>query len=259
MKQTTLRWSGAALLTVSAAAFGASIWTMSNRLEALRAAEPLAQNYFIPLGGADFEYLGRSVEIETDVNATPPVIVVQYGEAVETLPVVGRDIPELGELDRHTDWMRVLLLAGEAGDQADQFELLREQAPGSRLVVVARGGAPGFDPETWGSAHYKDWVYVLLVLEPDGAITRLERTYRELARTPYSWEFTCAMTVTPSLHTPAMRSSSPIAYPNYGPVQEAINSMGWSWPVAGVSMLTGVVGALMFAASYVSRKPDDFS
>lgn len=257
MKQSTLRWTGAAVMAVSAAAFGAAMWGMSQRLDELRIDAPLDQNYFIPLGEASFTYLGRDVEIETKSEEPRAVIVVRYGDSRETLPVVGRDLPELGGLDRHTDWMRVLLLAGEQGRAADRNALLREAAPGSRLVVVARGGAPGFDPETWGSAHYKDWVYTFVIFEPNGELSRFERTYRKLAREPHSWEFTCAMTVTPSLHTPAMRSSSPISYPNYGPVREAIDSMGWTWPVAGVSVLTGVVGVMMFAGSFVSRRFDD--
>lgn len=256
MKRKNLRWSGAALLAASVAVFGGTVWEMSARLDSLRIRAPLDQHYFIPLGEASFTYLGREVRVETRSEARPPVIDVRYGEERETLPIVGRDIPELGGLERHTDWMRVLLLAGEQGREADRNALLEETAPGSRLVVVARGGAPGFDPETWGSAHYKDWVYTFLVFEPHGELTRIERTYRELAKEPHSWEFTCAMTVTPSLHTPAMRSSSPISYPNYGPVRQAIDAMGWTWPVAGVSVLTGVIGAMMFAGSYVTRRFD---
>ena len=253
MTQMQYRLIGGAILAVSLCAFGGSMWGMSQRLDEFRTDEPLDPNYFIPLGEEAFPYLRRDVVIETRPDAAPPVVSISYGDETEVIPIVGRDVPELGGLDRHLDWLRVLLLAGEQGKQANRNRLLEEPAPGSQLVVVARGGAPGFDPETWGTAHYKDWVYTFLVLEPDGSITRFNKTYRELSKSPHTWEFATAMTVTPSLHTPAMRSSSPISYPNYSPVRDAFGSMGWTWPVAGFSMLGCVIGTMVFAGSFVSR------
>ena len=70
---------------------------------------------------------------------------------------------------------------------------------------------------------------------------------------PDSWQFAAAMQVTPSLHTPAARSASPMSYPNFVNVREALAAMGWTWPVAGVSILTLIIGGLMLAASFVKR------
>lgn len=256
MNRKTLRWSGAALAVLSAAVFGAAVWEMSDRLQERREIDPVELHYFITLAADEFEYLGRPVRIKTIAADRGGEVSVTYGDATSSFPIVGRDVPELGEITRHNDWLRVLLLAGEAGNRADQHALMKETAPGSALVLVSRAAAPGLDPDTWGSANYKDWVYQFIIFEPDGTLTRFTRTYRELAADPHSWEFAAAMNVTPSLHTPAMRSSSPMAYPNYGPVRDSINAMGWTWPAAGVSVLTLLIGLMMFGGSYVKRRPN---
>lgn len=255
MKIPRMRAIGVGVLVTCSLIFGGAVWGMATRLVRLRERDPITLHYFIPLEAPDFDYLGRPVRIETVAPASGPAVLVHYGDAVERLPVLGRDVPGLGPLERHQDWLRALLLAGDDGERADPMLLLREGGPGSRLVVVARGSAPGYEADTWGEAYYKDWVYTFLVFEKGGGFTRFDRTYRELARDPHSWEFGAAMNVTPALHTPAMRSSSPIAYPNYGPVRVAMGSMGWTWPVAGFAALGAVAGMLMVGASFVSRDP----
>lgn len=245
------------LLITSSLAFGASVWRMSERLEAYRATDPVELHYFIQVESASFDYLGATVRIDTVDRNGRAMVAAAFGNVTEYLSVLGKDIPGLGPLDRHRDWLRLLLLAGTGGEFADPAELLARGGEGSKLVLVARGGAPGLDPGTWGSAHYKDWVYDFIVFEPTGNLTRFSRTYRELSQIQHSWEFAAAMNVTPSLHTPAMRSSSPISYPNYGPVRNALNSMGWTWPVAGVSVLAGTAGLMLFGASFVKSGSRD--
>jgi hypothetical protein len=252
MSKLSLRWVGVALALSGTAAFGLSVWDMSQKLGEFYKQDPVVLHYFIDVPKID-QYLGRPLSFDTIETPSGPQFMVRYGESTEKLPVMGKDIPELGTIRRHEDWLRLLLLAGDAGKDADPYALIEHVAPGSKLVLVARSAAPGYDPETWGAALYKDWVYAFLVFEPDGSIMRFDRTYRELANDSRSWEFVAAMNVTPSLHTPALKSSSPISYPNYRPVRKAMDVMGWTWPVSGVSMLVMIGGVVLFGASFVSR------
>lgn len=255
MKPKILRVAGLAAVVGGLSLFAAAGWAMAQRLGALREQDPIKLHFFIPIDADRFPHLGREVSIDTLDTPGGPIVEVRWGDSVERLPVAGRDVPGLGPIVRHNDWLRVMLLAGDADrSTADPLSLLADGGSGSRLVVAARAGAPGLDPETWGSAHYKDWVYTILTFDPAGGIERSERTYRELSREPHSWEFAAAMNVTPALHTPAMRSSSPMSYPNYAPVRSAMNSMGWTWPAAGVSVLALAAGAMMLGASFVSRR-----
>ena len=247
---------GVALLVISSGVFVASVWSMSQKLVAFRKQDPIALHYFIPLDAAEFDYLGEPVRFETTQRSGLPVVVAHYEGESQIVEVVGQDVPGLGPLARHQDWMRVLLLAGDAGKTADPKTILRDGdgGAGAKLVMVSRGGSPGFDTQTWGSARYKEWVYEFIVFEPGAGMKRFSKTYRELSQAPHSWQFEAAMNVTPSLHTPAMRSSSPISYPNYGPVNKALTSMGWTWPVSGVSMLGAMIGGLMLAGSIVQAR-----
>lgn len=255
MRNIRLRVIGLGVVAGGFALFAAAGWGMAHRLGDLRERDPVELHFFIPLDAARFTHLGREVSVETLETPAGPMVEVRWGDSSERLPVAGRDVPGLGPIVRHNDWLRVMLLAGEADRAtADPLRLLAEGGDGSRLVIAARSGAPGLDPETWGSAHYKDWVYTIITFDRAGGIERAERTYRELSRRPHSWEFAAAMNVTPALHTPAMRSSSPMSYPNYAPVREAMNSMGWTWPVAGVSVLALAAGSMMIGASFVSRR-----
>jgi len=245
---------GLAVLVISGSAFVASVLDMSARLEQLREMDPVRLHYFIPLTAADFMYLGRPVRIDTTTEASGRGVVhLRYGESRARLPVLGRDLPDLGPIERHQDWMRVLLLAGDRGEDADPVDLLARGGLGSRLIVVARGPAPGLDAETWGEAHYKDWVYTIITFGESGDLQEEHLTYRDLAAEQHSWQFAAAMNVTPSLHTPAQRSSSPISYPNFKPVRSAFSSMGWTWPAAGVTALGVLVSLLVLGATFVSR------
>ncbi|RMH30030.1 MAG: hypothetical protein D6693_01295 [Planctomycetota bacterium] len=252
MTRRRARWIGLAALAVGGGVFVSAVLAMSQRLRRLRDAEPVALHYFIPISADEFEYLGRPVRFETITPEGRPAFVrVRYGEATAALPILGLDVPALGPIERHQDWMRVLLLAGEAGESADPARLMRDGGAGSRLIVAARGPAPGLDADTWGEAHYKDWVYTIITFDPDGSLDEQRVTYRDLLSEQHSWRFAAAMNVTPALHTPAMRSSSPISYPNFGPVRRAYAAMGWTWPAAGVGALGVMVGLLVLGASLV--------
>jgi hypothetical protein len=178
---------------------------------------------------------------------------ITWGDEQARLPVGGLDAEALPGLARYADWLSVMMVAEGFESLGRVEEQVRAGEIPARLVVVARSAPPGMDPESWGAAKYKDAVYAFLELEPDGTIVRSERTYRELAGDVYSWRHVAAMKVTPGLNTPSSRSVSPISYPNYAGVRQAMNAMGWTWPAFGVGALGTLTGLLIFLTSFVRR------
>jgi len=255
MRRTTrtLRWVGLALTVVSASTLTWSVLAMADRLASQERTEPLW--YAHQIRGERFEYRGRPVRIGRLADQVGEFIEVRWGEQSARFPA-GRSQSDqrLPEQVRQQEWLAVLEMASVRGDEQALERALAQGSAETRLVVVARRPAPGYDPETWGQAMYKDWVYEFVVLHADGSMTQHSRTYDELIDKPNSRDFVAGMHVTPTLNTPAMRSSSPIAYPNYEPVQDAFGAMGWTWPAAGFSTLGLIVGAMSLAGSFVSRR-----
>ncbi|TVQ30672.1 MAG: hypothetical protein EA376_12515 [Phycisphaeraceae bacterium] len=247
------RLIGLALLLTGAALLAVSLLAMSQRLEGHYAEADAPRWSVQPIFDQTFVHAGRKGAVHAAPEAAAPSITIEWGESSVRLPVTGRDDARLPQLLQHQEWLRVLRLAEVKGDQKQLEEGLQSGAIVPRLVVVARAPAPGHDPETWGQARYKDWKYTFLELKADGSIERSEQNYRALANQPHTWEFVAAMNVTPSLHTPAMRASSPMSYPNYGPIRSAIGAMGWTWPVAGLSVLLTSTGLLIVGSTFVAK------
>jgi len=249
---------GLALIAVAVVLTAVSVGAMAQRLAEHNREDPPVP--FATIRPQDPSFTYRGVDFALEPRETdPPAVHIRWGDETVTLPVTGTDVPALPGLLRHRDWLAVLMIAEGAEKLGDVEDLVRTGAIPARLVVVARAAAPGRDPETWGAATYKDYVYTYLELEPDGAITRSERTYREIYNDVSSWRHVAAMQVTGGLNTPSSRGVSPISYPNYAGVQEAMNAMGWTWPAFGVAALAGLSGAILTLGSFVSRRPGDFS
>lgn len=252
--QRRARRVGAVLLAVSLAVVGVSSVFMALRIAANNRVAGPVPFATVTAQQPHFEYQGHHFALDP-LPGAPPKLRVRWDDAVEEIPVTGIDNPALPGLMRYMDWLSVEMIVEDVTElQGLSERVLTGQVP-SRLVLVARAGAPGHDPESWGAARYKDWVYTYLVLNPDGTITRSSRTYREVASDVRSWRHVAAMKVTGGLNTPSSRGVSPISYPNYAGVRDALDAMGWTWPASGAGALGALVGLIVLLGSYVQRPP----
>lgn len=243
---------GLTLLLGSVALIGVSSVAMAFRLAERNQQDRPTPFATVVAAETEFEYGGVPFRLEP-VEGPPAQVEIAWGDETARLPVGGIDNESLPGLIRYVDWLSVMMVAEGVGRLGDVEDQVRSGEIPARLVVVARSAPPGMDPESWGAAKYKDAVYTFLELEPDGAMTRSERTYRELAGDVYSWRHVAAMKVTPGLNTPSSRSVSPISYPNYAGVRQAMVAMGWTWPAFGVGALGTLTGLLVFLTSFVRR------
>lgn len=270
MSNRTLRRIGLVVTILSIGAVAVVMPAMARKVGAHRervaaerwAVQRVAEGEFVYFDGVR----GRVVERPGDA------IRLEWGEDAVEIPVGGRNAPGLPGVLRYEAWFAILAMAPARGDIEELEEGLADGSIEPRFIAVARQPAPGVDPETWGVADTSDWRYRYWILTPEGTIEPFAepysytyygeevvetdyRSYKALKRLPSSsWQFVAAMEVTPGLHTPAARNSSPISYPNYAGVREDIEAMGWTWPASGVAFLGLSVGVIMLAASFVRRE-----
>lgn len=250
----------------SVVALAVTIPSMAERLErrpdhtrwaSVRTAEDTFE-FFVPAIAGSIEF-GQT-------HAT-----LRWGEDSVEIPITGESYPGMSGLRGHSQWIAILALASiERGDIEELESGLADGSIVPRLTVVTRETPDEIGPDGWGDASTKSWRYRFWELTPNGRIepyvetrthmyygSEIEETgflsYRAISYMPDSWQFAAAMQVTPSLHTPAARSASPMSYPNFVNVREALGAMGWTWPVAGVSILTLISGGLLLAGSFVRR------
>jgi len=273
MTNRTLRRSGLAVALLSVVTLAIVVPVMASRLRERVVEEQPIRWAVAKVAPDTFEYFGA---VQGAVEDVQNGVVLRWGDESVTLPMTGSVTKELPGLARYRGWFAILALVPvEHGETLAQVQTALAQGEVEpTLVAVLRSPPPGVDADTWGAAEYKDWRYTYYTLTPQGTIERFDepftytyygneitetgyRSYRALERDPYTWQFVAAMHITPGLHIPAARNSSPFAYPNYAGTRRAMGAMGWTWPVAGLAILTLIVGGLMFAASFVSRRFDD--
>lgn len=273
MRNRTLRRAGATLALASAVALAFVVPSMASRLRERIQAEEGVLWAVARVSPDTFEYFngvsGSVAEVDGDVQ-------LRWGDDELSLPIAGQITQALPGMAKFRGWFAILAMT-PVTDGESLAELQADLDAGRvepMLVAVLRSPPPGVDADTWGAAEYKDWRYTYYMLTPQGAIERFDepftytfygkevveqgyRSYRGVERDPYSWQFVAAMQITPGLYTPSARNSSPLTYPNYAGVRNAMSAMGWTWPVGGVAMLGLIVGGLMFAASFVTRRFDE--
>jgi len=248
------RTLGLALLALGILIIGVSSVAMAFRLaERNETDRPRAFATTASVESSFAGYNGIPFRLEV-LDGPPRQVEIWWGEESTRLPIGGRESEALPGLMRHVEWLRVMRIAEGISRLGDVDRQVQAGEIPDHLVVVARSVPPGMDPETWGAAKYKDNVYTFLELRPTGEMVRTEATYRELAGDVYSWKHVAAMQVTPGLNTPSSRSVSPISYPNYAGVRDAMNAMGWTWPAFGVGALATLTGVLVLLTSLVPRR-----
>lgn len=252
MSPMLLRLIGGSLIVGAVATLAVAAPEMVARLRERRDHAPLVRWATKPIADESFKYRGDPVRITTTPSEDGGSVEVSWRGHAERLPITGRDDPRLPELLRHNDWLRVLEIVQVRGMQTPEQALASGQSE-SRLVVVARAPAPGYDPATWGQVREQEWTYTFIELLPDGTMRRSSMPLGAIE--PRTWQDALALQVTPELQrNAALQITSTTLHPGKGEgVDESFRTLGWTWTAAGLAVLAIAVGSALFGASFISR------
>ena len=287
MTPAKLRILGAALAAISLIALAISTIAMAQRLSH---RQDLADRPIVwfgePILDPAFNFLTIPCTI-TIVDAPPPAqqaaeddpnlhlfpwpgaqrhLTIEWRGHTAILPIVGDDQPGFPGLMRFEDWLRITPMArANATNNREIVEMLRTGQAKPRLIIAARYPAEGFDPESWGLVRRQDWPYAFIELHtnPDHnpPITLDRATYRQLedavAPGPYSkpvdlteeqfetrrWQHAAMLQVTPDTLYRARDKQ----------VLAGMEAMGWTWPVAGLSVMGIIIGFGIIVTAGVRR------
>lgn len=251
-------------LTITALAgvvFVIAVAAMGRRAAAYNERADFDRYRIEPNTSRTFEIHGRPVSL-TDAtdDAGNAALRIRYGDTELLAPVKDPPGPGIPDLGAYAEWVAMLAIrpALKSGEPVlDE----RGNQPAPRFVLVTRTTPPGFDPQSWGSVRRADWRFTFYELKPDGTIDvrtlrwpRSERSEKglesraaahdplaeDLAAIPplqeRTWEYQAALHVIPKLQMPAQRFK-----------RTALESAGWTLPVAGFAMLFILLGlALTF-------------
>ncbi|MDX2114438.1 MAG: hypothetical protein SFZ24_02290 [Planctomycetota bacterium] len=261
------RAAGLAMMLFGLLSVGVAVPFMASRLS----HRDIPIVYFTQPGvSPQFEFRGEPGEVRTidppaDQPETRSVIEIHWrGEVLRYEIEPGmRDETRLPGLLRHEDWLRVLIMAEGARSDVEIMQGVQEGRIEPRLIITMRRPAEDYEPGSWGDVRRKEWRYRFIELLPpgkagaDGSVFSVsESTYGELdklADRKYRaehglqdevWKYFAMQHVTPP--TLVRARSRPIA--------EAMQAMGWTWPVGGIGIMVFVVGAVAFGASGVARR-----
>ncbi len=216
-----------------------------------------------PIPVEEFEFLGSPASVLTidppkDAAGTRPRLEIRWRNETSEVEIEDgiRDDPRLPGMLRHDDWLRILVMAEGAGSQLELDQGIAQGTIQPRLIIAMRLPAKDYDPGSWGAVRRKEWRYRFLELLPEARSPAktcewFEGTYAELdklgdptfikasGRQSEAWKYAAMQHVTPSLLFRSKNRS----------INDAMLSMGWTWPVAGVAIMGLVVGFLVFAVS----------
>lgn len=215
-----------------------------------------------PIPAQDFTFLGAPASVHTvdpplGVDQRPTLVVTWRGETTSVEIEKGiYDDPRLPGLLRHDDWLRILVMAEGARSREELDRKIAEGSVQPRLVIAMRFPAENYDPGSWGSVRRREWRYRFLELLPESRSPEkktewFEGTYADLdklgdpayvrssGRESEVWKYAAMQHVTPTLLFRSKNKS----------IDDAMRAMGWTWPLAGVSIMALVVGALIIAVA----------
>ncbi|MFN0012687.1 MAG: hypothetical protein ACKVS8_13700 [Phycisphaerales bacterium] len=249
--------AGLLLVIVSGVVFVASVWVMAQRVSGHNLAEPPSTYLFTPVWTRAFTAFGKPVTLTDDTDADGNhVLRVKFGDSerlvrVHRPPAVGRP-----ELDAYQEWLSLLAFA----PMTEGRVVVVPGEPDARLVIVWRIAAPGQDDAMGGLKDRNRWTFGLVEFQPDGTLSeRLvqfpdkrgtgklrfisdEISARVEPIAQRSWEWQAALFVIPKLHISNYRYNS-----------DAVESMGWTLPGAGLSMLGALIGLMVWGVGSVPR------
>lgn len=282
---------GAAILVVSSAGVAVATVFMARRVASFNATLP-EQFLFKTQTAREFSAFGHPVTIEDATLDSSPTaggqpqsaVRVTYGDASVTIPVIAPKVKGFKDLTTYEESFRVLSFAPIKEGKADIKPFSDENW---RAVVVAREQRPGFDQDTWGEVRVKDWTWAVYELKPDGTIAgprtiqyrdrrgrtpaevyardELKKAGKPVPQLPEqggqrltnvepiderTWEWQAALFTLPKMQVSRYRYRTDAVDGSAG-----TPGMGWTFPLAGFSVL-GVVagfGLIMAGRTEVNR------
>lgn len=257
---------GIAMALLGAIGLAASATMMARRLAD---REDLANRPMVWFGkqstSESFKFNDQQYRVTRVETPDAPVLRIDWRGREIDFPInTFEDKPQLPGLLKHEDWFKIIPMAVGPYRTQDEFQdALHAGEVKPRLIAAARYPAEGFDPEKWGSVRRREWRYRFVEFlddaPPDEAVRVTETTYEDLDRVflpgPHDkapevpltdaqryaqmWEYYAMLQVTP----PTMyRAKDKL-------VSDGMRAMGWTWPAAGASTITMVVGLLVIAVS----------
>ncbi len=243
------------LIALSLAGLGVSVPMMASKLGK-------RDNHLVffgkPIADNEFGYHGEPVEIATvdapaEGGGTRRMLEIRWRGAVDSTPIVDgmREDDRLPGLLRHSEWLRVLTYAEGAKTDADIAAGVDAGTITPHLIVAMRSPPEGFDGGSWGSVRRREWVYRFVELLPPGSgadaagpfkvtvstYAEIEKLgdpvfRREQGREGDFWQYAAMEQVTPATLFRARNRN----------MNDAMGSMGWTWPAAGTSVMGLIAG-----------------
>jgi len=258
MQPSRMRTIGVALIVLCTIGMAVSIPAMALRLDDREF--PLVW-FYEQFKAPEFTYRGEPVEIATLED--PARLEVRWRGETVTQPLEGVKVDQrLPGLMQHEDWLRVMLMVEGAQSTDELVEGFQDGSIEPRLIVAMRLPAEGYEPESWGLVRRRDWRYRFIELLPPGepeAFAEFTGSYKELdqladpvhraeaGREDDLWMYHTMLQVTPPTLYRAKNK----------PIENAMQAMSWTWPVAGASILGLVAGCMLVGMSRVKRPPEE--
>lgn len=267
------RTIGVGLMTLGAIGLSLSIAAMTQRLrQHNREADFPRWKFADAVTASDIDYAGEPIRIADGKTETgdPAVNVTYRGETI-AIPVGGRNQESLPGMLRYSDWLQVFEMEQTRG-RAHAHKGHEEGAP-ARLVLVARQPAPGESDLKY--LNRRAWLYDIVEFRkaddqtttpapeplpapaPDAraartgapptsefaltpAFARWRVNFSALPSYERTWQYAAALSVTPRLSFPTNKFTD-----------DGMAAMNWTWPAAGFSGLSIVIGLIVTAGTLV--------
>jgi len=281
---------GVAILVVSSLSAATATYFMAGRVKAFNQTLP-EQFLFKTESGRSFSAFGHPVTFEdttvADVKTgqSQAAVRVNYAAATVTIPVIAPKIKGFKDLTTYEDSFRVISFAPIKEGKADIKPFKDDNW---RAVIVARETRPGFDQDTWGEVRVKDWTWVIYEMKPDGAIDgprtvqyrdrrgnapaevyardELKKAGKPVPPLPKdggprltsvepieerTWEWQAALFTLPKMQISRYRYRTDAVDGS-----STSEGMGWTFPMAGFSVMGMVLGCGLIMAGRAGVKKD---
>ena len=273
MRRNRIIWLAVAALSATASAVGTV--ELAGRIARWNENNPTPIWYFQEVEQTRFQFQGREVEIDSDIDDLGVgEVAVTYGDQTLRIPVAVPAEHDFPGLLRYRDWMRVLLFADSQRMSVERFEQgLNDGSVRLRCAIATRVPDPEVlgkgplsdvldlevdeDSWGWGETMRHQWTFHFYELLPGGGFEKTTKQWPESWQSLYRRQVRAAQSGEPLperdprefaygqwQHDAALRVS-PRA-PGISKERQALRGAGWSLPTVAAGIL-GFIFALAFA------------